>query len=386
MYELLHHVPTEEYENFTERGFVTVRISEKCWSGSWTGLTIEQGLQRMTKSKGDHIQYRSIKESVLYRWILGMPATIEICSSMKDYPSVYAYTGEQLVSRISRDNIDTAKVMSWFEAHPPYLKTEKMCSIAMGLVGDSTMNFYDVFGVGDINSSVKNGDYVILVNTALLFQRCSCMVKEEPKLDEYVRYELSPRPLSLFNDEGMRKTNKSVLYKFFELESMNTIWYVVDGGFLLHCVCWPLQSKYHEIVKAYLTYVKKQYGVQVVIVFNGCSQQRCNAILYSSYHCCFSLAFCQCILSSTNWAWPPTLINSVGVAQNTMGETSKLNLSYCSKGFRTMTLMQKGRDEMFKNIQFLSRNFIRNTPSIEFDNEIYDIEYIHILSSDENRG
>lgn len=57
---------------------------------------------------------------------------------------------------------------------------------------------------------------------------------------KYFEYELVPFPLALFNKNGMRKTNKSVLDSLFEPTKKD---YFVSNercsGFLLHIVIWP---------------------------------------------------------------------------------------------------------------------------------------------------
>lgn len=307
MYGLEQLMPTKEYESFTKRGFFTIRRSEKYWSGLWTDLTIEQTLMRMMKSRGGLTRGRGMEECVVEKWILGMSATFEICSAMEEYASVY-YNSNELhtelrSSRISRDSKDMDKVLDWFEAHPPFPETDYIMSIATGLVGDDTINCHTAFTVGtksmkeiigcnfhevklkrrnrvntlaDMNCSVKIRDEIVPVNTTLLLQRCLWIAKEEPELEEFFTYELSPRPLALFDDEGMRKTSKSVLYNLFRPERVNPtppaaldMWYVVDGGFLIHRVYWPPQSTYHDIFVGYLAYVRKHYGQHIVIVFDG---------------------------------------------------------------------------------------------------------------------
>lgn len=62
----------------------------------------------------------------------------------------------------------------------------------------------------------------------------------------YFEYELAPYQLSLFDETGMRKTQKSVSYYLFTTITENVIMhgaaYVIDGGFLLHCVHCSLEE------------------------------------------------------------------------------------------------------------------------------------------------
>lgn len=43
------------------------------------------------------------------------------------------------------------------------------------------------------------------------------MKKSEDELENYLKYELAPYPLSLFDELGTRKSTKSALYDLFEL-------------------------------------------------------------------------------------------------------------------------------------------------------------------------
>jgi len=48
-----------------------------------------------------------------------------------------------------------------------------------------------------------------------------------------------------------------------------SVTHVVDGGFLLHRVVWPLKLKYGDILEMYVNYVKRHYGCNCVVVFDG---------------------------------------------------------------------------------------------------------------------
>ena len=52
MKDLKDIISAEQYHNFTERGFFTIRRTEKLWSGNFTDQTIEQDLMRMLKTAG----------------------------------------------------------------------------------------------------------------------------------------------------------------------------------------------------------------------------------------------------------------------------------------------------------------------------------------------
>ena len=52
-----------EYHDFTQRGFFTIRWSDKIWSGIWSDMTIEQTLMRSMKSLGGLTRGRGITDS-----------------------------------------------------------------------------------------------------------------------------------------------------------------------------------------------------------------------------------------------------------------------------------------------------------------------------------
>jgi hypothetical protein len=66
-----------------------------------------------------------------------------------------------------------------------------------------------------MNSAVKVGEVKIPISTTTLFQRITITKQSDQELEEYLTYELSPYPMSLFEEDGMRKTSKSSLYKAF---------------------------------------------------------------------------------------------------------------------------------------------------------------------------
>ena len=91
------------------------------------------------------------------------------------------------------------------------------------------------------------------------------MIKSEDDFASCFKYELAPRPLSLFDEISMRKTQKSVMYDVIESVAGSQQTYpaestvVVDGGYLLRRVIWPQHVSYSDIYSAYVTYVQKHY-------------------------------------------------------------------------------------------------------------------------------
>ncbi|WP_219822747.1 hypothetical protein, partial [Enterobacter cloacae complex sp. 4DZ3-17B2] len=70
------------------------------------------------------------------------------------------------------------------------------------------------------------------------FQRMCITKRSEADIEKYLKYDLSPFPLTLFTEVGMRKGTKSSMYNAFTpLQNVqfgqNHI-RLIDGGFLLH--------------------------------------------------------------------------------------------------------------------------------------------------------
>lgn len=84
---------------------------------------------------------------------------------------------------------------------------------------------------------VKNPESII--NPTMRFKRIA-IATEDKKLKEFLCYELAPYPLSIVDNEIMRKTQTSKLYDFLvhlpEKYSLENYCHVIDGEFLLHRV------------------------------------------------------------------------------------------------------------------------------------------------------
>ena len=139
---------------------------------------------------------------------------------------------------------------------------QELMSIATGVVGGNTINCDSAVEVGTIalgktfgdihrhqkdkvlplssvTNSVKVREELIPVNTMQLFNRIVCVFKSDEDFASCLEYELAARPLSLFDDISMRKTQKSVMYNVIESVAGSQQTYpeestvVVDGGYLL---------------------------------------------------------------------------------------------------------------------------------------------------------
>ena len=133
-----------EFEAFTSKGYFTVRRTDKMWPGVWTDMTIEQVLMRAMKTSGGLTRGRGMTESVVSRWVLGMPGCTEITQHFEAFCGVIFTTSEQHVelgmSRQVRDNKDVDTLLQWLMVHSPMTSSKELISIATGVVADNTIN------------------------------------------------------------------------------------------------------------------------------------------------------------------------------------------------------------------------------------------------------
>ena len=231
MYNLHQRMPEEDFVKFTKKGFFTIRRSNKNWAGLWSDITVEQTLMRTMKTSGGLTHGRGITDSVLSRWILGMPASCETCSKVEEFCGLRSSYSEQHIelrsSRIMRDNKDTEKFRKWFLSHPPFSENKEIMSIATGMIGDGNVNCYKSYEIGldsmnaiigkkfsdvrlkrnnrvlplaTVNSGVKIRENKVAVDTTLLFQRMIHSLESANDLQAYFEYELAPMPPALFTE------------------------------------------------------------------------------------------------------------------------------------------------------------------------------------------
>ena len=313
MHDLNQRMPDEDFVKFTEKGFFTMRRSNKNWAGLWSDLTVEQTLMRTMKTSGGLTHGRGITDSVLSRWILGMPASCEMCTKVEEFCGLRGSYSEQHIelrpSRIVRDNEDSGRISQWFVSHPPLSENMEIMSLATGMIGDGKINCYKSYDIGlesmnaitgqnfsdvklkrknrvlplaTMNSSVTIREEIVPVDTTLLFQRIIHTIDSADDLQDYFEYELAPMPPALFTEQGMRKTNKAAMYSVFNdisttFQDLDDAVFIVDGGFLLHRVVWPSHIQgmtYDEVYDAYISYIKQYYHTNAVIVFDGYSDSK----------------------------------------------------------------------------------------------------------------
>ncbi|GBP43082.1 hypothetical protein EVAR_96344_1 [Eumeta japonica] len=330
MIKLEETMDPQTFENF-KNGFFTVKRTEKFKSGTWTDMVIEQSLMKSMKTEGGVSRCRSTQDSVLCKWVYAMYATNTICEEMEKFCNISLDSTEHVDSRdsrVKRDNIDVNKLIEWFTLHNHFPSMTQMISLASGMVGNDQINCHKAYEIGLVsltkitglkfhdvklkrsdkvlplsinNKSVKVYDCQVSVDPLLLFQRITVSKKFERNLEEYLQYELSPYPIALFDSNALKKTTKASLYDNMTPTDTdlteNNVTFIIDCGFLLHCVVWSREDTFSIFFDKYAKYLQKHYGSDIVVVFDGHSdysknikameQLRSTAALSKTYEICF---------------------------------------------------------------------------------------------------
>ncbi|GBN80367.1 hypothetical protein AVEN_190499-1, partial [Araneus ventricosus] len=92
-----------------------------------------------------------------------------------------------------------------------------------------------VLPLASVSSAIQMNNETVVVDPLIIFQRTTITKKNDEDVADFLKYELSPFPLSPFNEGGMRKSRKSSLYDAFPEESSAIIDFkssikVVDGA------------------------------------------------------------------------------------------------------------------------------------------------------------
>lgn len=291
-------------------GLHVVRRSDRLWAGLSTDLIIEQVLMRSLKTTGGLTRGTGMSETQRVVWLLSMPIRAEINNAMQVLAGVDYSTSEQHVdmseSRQSRDTEDTLKILDFLKTRDPFKDDESLHNICSGVTADESVNVDNACAVGhnimdkmtgnnvtdysfkkkdkaitlDSRNSVKiNGDPVE-IDPMLLFQRLLTAGERSNELPLLFKYEMSGYPTSLFQSTGiMLAAQKHTLAETLLSEQENSVpvvednvFYVLDGGALIHRLPWQVGQTYEDILHMYVSYVNRKYK-PCVVVFDGYSEE-----------------------------------------------------------------------------------------------------------------
>lgn len=235
--------------------------------------------------------------------------------SLENYVDIVSANSEQHVdttkSRISKDDEHLEKFVFWLEQRDPFEIKDELTSLSTGIIEDAKVDCHMAYEKGREGmktmigknmtnvtlsakykvgtfSSARKGIHIHedcqVINTNLLFQRIAVyFYGDEEKTRDALKYELSPYPPSLFDDNGyMRKPNKADLYEDFTARShtgliIKDFYDVIDGGWLLHRIPWPHSKTYAQICEIYFMYIARHFGMDTTVVFDGYSEETVNS-------------------------------------------------------------------------------------------------------------
>ncbi len=108
-----------------------------------------------------------------------------------------------------------------------------------------------------------------------LFQRIYILSHSDTSLENYFQFELSPHPLSLFDEAAMQKTRKSELYSILQecdvlISSKDK--FAIDGGFLLHLMLCTRGKTFNETITISVSFSERHFVSKCRIVFDGCEE------------------------------------------------------------------------------------------------------------------
>ncbi|KAL7301920.1 hypothetical protein TKK_0005515 [Trichogramma kaykai] len=197
-----------------------------------------------------------------------MQAAFDLMYDLEEFCGLKSYFSEQHVDllnhRMNRDDEDVRKLLLWIDKHDLFRTDSQLISVSSGVIGDESINCHMATELGkksmatmieksacDISLSTKfkvkplsaatNGAHVrdeefINVDPQILFQRIIHSFQgNEHNTREAFEYELSPYPLSIFDECGMmRKNKKAELSNLFKthvnLDPTTINFYITDGG------------------------------------------------------------------------------------------------------------------------------------------------------------
>lgn len=302
-----------------QAGHFVVHRSTDPYSGVSPDLCIEQTLMASIKGNSGLTRGRGFTQLNHVIWTLSRPLLCMLDTKMRKMAGMDHATGQSHVKaarpvRIARDTEDMNKMKTFFEERfifNPLFLSCKMKSISSGLVAPDSVNVQDAFDIGckmikdidgknPLNYKVSKTSLAVqmpktaIVSSAqkevpdpnLLFQRALALSSSTDSVEfqEFLKFELSPVPMSLFTEEGFLRANNKAdlsnhLTKGYQVPGADVDkkkWdIVIDGGGLIHNVTWNADSRIVDILSQYVTYIDvnyRPYCTSLTVVFDGYSQ------------------------------------------------------------------------------------------------------------------
>ncbi|KAG7160798.1 hypothetical protein Hamer_G025792 [Homarus americanus] len=95
---------------------------------------------------------RGFTESVLKKWIFGLPVAHHVCENVEELCGIQTSSSFQHIelrgSRITKDEEDLQKFVARLQQQSPFITTEDLVSLSSGLVATENINCYKALDVG----------------------------------------------------------------------------------------------------------------------------------------------------------------------------------------------------------------------------------------------
>ena len=311
MSELEYNFPWV-YEQFANKGYHTIRRTDRYWAGLWSDLIIEQVMMRSLKSRGGLSGGRGTTESVRLTWVHSMHRCASVHNAMATLTGNHHKTSEQHIelgeNRVKQDINDMQKIKRWFDTRDPFdANFEGLRSLSSGLCA-TTENHIDCDEAEKVGSSIQQkmdnisfSDASILrkdqaktldtlqpgivienktvnIDPLILFTRVSTLVErlDVDSQNKSFEHEFTPEPTALFKDGLMRKASKEDLRNHLidyslRIERPKTDVCVIDGGGALYKSPWALNMSFSDFASNFITDLITKYSIfgELQIVFDG---------------------------------------------------------------------------------------------------------------------
>ena len=178
-----------------------------------------------------------------------------------------------------------------------------------------TVNHQQLDGTSLANSNIKRQDSFnslasiddkqVSLDPNVLFTRLTAIAEREDDEEEYVKFDMSLYPPSIFKETCMRKPDKPTLRKVLQkdedianVDSVVPSSYVLDSGALLDQVRWFKGFPFKDLAQIYVSYVCCHYKTATIVFdgYNNPLSKKTNAYTRRSPINCRDVVFNESIL------------------------------------------------------------------------------------------
>ena len=302
----MESLPEEVFERFM-KGEHVMRHQEGFWNGIWSDMFIETTLMRYGKGPGGIVGV-TLKPTVVKKWANSLHIKTQIMADLDEMrerstPKSQDFHKEESKGRIESDETDRSGIRKTLEkCIDPFKKDlDGLVNIFSGFIAKDEVDVHKSIEIGKrqhsdfVNSlpegfhnkisskiitmksaknSVQSGELKIF-NTEVIYSRVMCLLSiGRVDLEEVLRFELSPIPLSLFQKNGEMRppTAKSDLKEALKVTSSQRNQtkpevIIVDGCAKFWSVEWPKGGTVRDLAYKMFQYVTSKLSNEKADVF-----------------------------------------------------------------------------------------------------------------------